>query len=313
MRLLRSPLLHFLAGGAAVFALVRTASPPAYGARAEPLVVSAADVERLRADYQRESGLDATADDETALIDKAIDEELLLREALARGLQHDRSIRNWLIEQMRVLSDGAPAELDDEALHARALELGLDRTDVVVRRLLVQKMRLLAARLDEQPPSDAALAAFYAAHAGDYRPPGRVTFRHVFFAARAGGDPFAAASAATGRPMTAGDAFPVPPRVVGYSHAQIAKLFGADFAAAVETLEPGAWRGPVASPYGAHLVWVESREAGATPPLDAVRGRLTERWLAEQRQARTAALLDQLRRRYPLQVASAAWSDRRGQ
>lgn len=313
MRLLRSPLLHFLAGGAAVFALVRTASPPAYGARAEPVVLAAADVERLRVDYQRESGLTATADDEAALVEQAIDEELLLREALARGLQHDRSVRGWLIEQMRVLSDGAPVALDDEALHARALELGLDRTDVVVRRLLVQKMRLLAARLGEQPPSDQALAAFYTAHAGDYAAPARATFRHVFFANRPGVDAFAAAGAALADAGVAGDAFPVPPRVVGYSHAQIAKLFGADFADAVATLEPGGWRGPIASPYGAHLVWVESRDAGAPPPLDAVRGQVTERWLAEQRELRVATLLEQLRRRYPLQVASAAWSERREQ
>src|SRR5205823_3841908 len=114
-------------------------------------------------DYTRDTGLEPTPADEVALVGKAIEEELLFREALARDLdQHDRSARNWLVEQMRILSDDTSD--DPDRLYARARALGLDRTDLVVRRILVQKMRLLAARTGEQPPGDADLAAFYADH-----------------------------------------------------------------------------------------------------------------------------------------------------
>src|SRR5438093_6250053 len=79
---------------------------------------------------------------------------------------------------MRVLSDDT---MDDaERLYVRARKLGLDRTDLVVRRILVQKMRLLAARTGERPPSDADLEAFYAEHRDEYRAPDRVTFWHIF-------------------------------------------------------------------------------------------------------------------------------------
>src|SRR5262249_56330984 len=84
---------------------------------------------------------------------------------------------NWLVEQMRVLTDDAS---DADRLYARARELGLDRSDLVVRRILVQKMRLLASRTGERRPTDAELADFYAAHREDYRPPDRVPFWHVF-------------------------------------------------------------------------------------------------------------------------------------
>jgi hypothetical protein len=76
MRLLHTPLLHFVAGGSLLFVLVRAGSspPPAYGERtSEPVTVVAADVARLRDDYTRETGLPATADDEAALVDQAID------------------------------------------------------------------------------------------------------------------------------------------------------------------------------------------------------------------------------------------------
>src|SRR5204863_8312894 len=124
-------------------------------------------------------GVEPTPAGETAPRERATEEELLVREALPRGVdRNDRSVPNWLGEQMRVLSDGTTD--DSDRLYARARVLGLGRTDLVVRRILVQKMRLLAARTGERRPSDADLDAFYADHRNEYRPPDRVTFWHIF-------------------------------------------------------------------------------------------------------------------------------------
>src|SRR5262249_19966052 len=153
---------------------------------AEPIVVSTSDVARLRSDYTRDTGLEPSAADEAALVEKAVEEELLFREALARGLdRYDRSVRNWLVDEMKVVSDDENA--DPDALVARARALGLDRSDLVVRRILVQKMRLLAARAGDELPTDAQLAAFYAEHRDDYRMPDRLTFWQVFVSANAHG------------------------------------------------------------------------------------------------------------------------------
>jgi hypothetical protein len=313
MRRLGAPLVHFLAGGAVLFWLTHASNPPM-----EPVVVTTADVSRLRVDYARETGLEATAADEAALVDRVVEEELLFREAVARGLdQHDRSVRNWMVEQMRVLSDDTTADADE--LYARARELGLEQTDLVVRRILVQKMRLLAARLDERHPRDAELETFYGARRDEYRPPDRVTFRHVFLASSGHGAADAEALLARLRRGThtpdeavrEGDTFAVPPRLVAQSAAQIERLFGAQFARTVERAETRTWIGPVASPYGVHLVWIEAREAGTPPPLTAVRDRVRERWQDERRKERVIALRRELERRYPLRVESAAWRERR--
>lgn len=309
MRILRAPLLHFLAGGAVLFCVARQL--PSH----TPVVLSAADVTRLRVDYARDTGLEVTPTDEVALIDKAIDEELLYREAVARGLdRNDRSIHNWLVEQMRVLSD----ESDPARLYERARALGLDRTDLVVRRILVQKMRLLAARTDERPPTEAELAEFYHAHRDDYRPPDRVTFWHVFLATRGAATSADALLARVrhegARPedvVREGDTFPVPPHVKAQSPAQLERLFGPAFVATIAKAETATWTGPVPSPYGVHLVWVETREPGAPPPLAAVRERVVERWQDEQRTQRVQELLATLARRHPLRVESDAWHERR--
>src|SRR5262249_28259014 len=161
-------------------------------------------------------------------------------------------------------------------------------------RILVQKMRLLASRTGEQRPSDAELAAFYTAHRGEYRAPDRVSFWHVFVASPDAEARLASlrSSAAAPRDVVRhGDAFPVPAHVAGRSRWQAEKLFGADLAAAVAEAEIGTWIGPVRSPYGRHLVWIEAREGGSSPPLAAVRDRVLERWQDEQRALRVGALL----------------------
>jgi hypothetical protein len=303
-------------GGAVLFWLAHERPPSPL-----PVVVTAGDVERLRVGYTRETGLDPTPADEAALVEKVVEEELFFREAVARGLdRYDRSVRNWLVEQMRVLSEDTGDDADH--LYARARDLGLDRTDLVVRRILVQKMRLLAARTDERQPSETELAAFYAAHRDEYRPPDRVTFWNVFLASSVHGDDTAREADATlarlrdpERPLEAatrlGDPFSVPPHVVGQSAVQLAKLFGPAFASALEHGTVGGWIGPVPSPYGLHLVWVEAREPGAPPLLGALRQRLLERWQDEDRTRRLGVLVRQLERRYTLRVESAAWQARR--
>lgn len=311
MRWLRAPLVHFVAGGAAVFWLAHGVPQ----ARTSPIVLTAGDVGRLRLDYTRETGLEPTPADEAALVEKAVQEELLFREALARGLDaNDRSVRNWLVEQMRVLSDGTPD--DDERLYARARKLGLDRTDVVVRRILVQKMRLLAARTGERRPGDAELEAFYAGHRDEYRAPDRVTFWHVFL--HAGTDADANTDALLARirgeapedAVRRGDSFGVSPHVIAQSPSQVDKLFGVEVARTVARAATRTWIGPVRSPYGLHLVWIEARVPGTSPPFEAVRERILERWQDEQRGLRLAALLRGLEARYPLRVESAAWRQR---
>jgi hypothetical protein len=321
LRLLHAPLLHFVAGGALLFLLTRVvgseeaAAPPAR----EPVAVTAADVAQLRNAYAAETGLQPTERDEAALVDAAIDEELLFREAVARGLdRHDRSVRTWLVEQMQVLTDDPAATEED--LYQRALQLGLDKHDLVVRRILIHKVKLLAGRVDDAEASDADLRAWYAEHAAEALP-SRVTLWHVFLAADAR-DPKAVQHAEQAlaalrerRPaprdaVREGDSFAMPAHLVAQSQPQLEKLFGARFAEQVMASPAGAWSGPFASPYGLHLVFVESREAGSPPPFDDVRGRVLESWREAERAKRLKSLLRDLRRRYPLEIDSPAWHRR---
>ena len=82
----------------------------------------------------------------------------------------------------------------------------------------------------------------------------------------------------------------------------IALQFSADFARSLLTVQPGVWSGPVASPYGYHLVLVESIEPAQLPAFEDVRSAAEREWYAEQRATVLKTKYDELRSRYRVRV-----------
>jgi hypothetical protein len=232
------------------------------------------------------------------------DEELLYQAALDAGIDRtDRAVAGRLARLGSFVGEDAGDEAALEA-EAEARRLGLARSDVVVRRHLAQMMELAAGRLR---PEDVPTAAELAARAAELTLPARVRFTHVYVSRARHGDPTTAASRLLGRlrgegipPEAArslGDPFVTGNDVAPSTDAELDRRFGAGFAAALATVPEAAWSDPIASTYGLHLVWVRERTAAATPPLDAVRGRLVHRLLRERREMRTHERLAALRAR----------------
>jgi hypothetical protein len=298
---LRSPLLHFLALGAVAFALRPTETPA--------LVFGEVELERLRADFAAREARPPDAAELDALLEAALDEEVLLREAWASGrLRHDGTVVARLVALGRFVG---PAEgADPEAALRRARELGLDRSDPVIRRYLVERMRLaLAAETDHPEPGDAELAAHLARHPERFAVPERLRLAHVFTSAR---HPRLEARAAAlgralaGRPPDAvgdrGDPFPYGLRAVA-TRAELARRFGPEFVAALDPDVRGRWQGPLPSAHGLHWVWLEAPEPARRPALDEVRSAVRQDLLRERRAAHLRRRLDELRARYQVRVA----------
>jgi hypothetical protein len=160
---MRSPVLHFALLGALLFA-VQAAWSPALPSGARPTIVVPA-------------GADATA---TAA---AIDEEVLFREALARQFDgSDKVVRARLVRVGRYL--GLARDGSDDAVEREARALGLQRSDPVIRRHLVEMMRLVAAKPGRHDlPSESALSAYYREHADRFALPARLRLTHVYLSA----------------------------------------------------------------------------------------------------------------------------------
>lgn len=212
--------------------------------------------------------------------------------------------------------DGAEAQqvevtaAEDELLYREALRLGLDRSDDVVRRRLVQKMLFLAEDLGgaTRPASDEELRRYLQAHAERYAGAERRRFLHAFAtteaAARALTPSLPPPAQAASAPPS-GEAFPLP-RDVSLTQAEVAASYGEAFAAAVFTQPVGearAWSDVLPSKFGFHRVLVVERTPGGPQPFEAVAGRLRLDELNDRRQRAVSAFVSRAASRYRIDLA----------
>ncbi|MFM8413052.1 MAG: peptidyl-prolyl cis-trans isomerase [Alphaproteobacteria bacterium] len=261
-RLAREPMLQFLLVGAIAFALFgrRDAGPRA-------IVVDDGLRRALRRDFERRNGAAPSAEQEDALVRHWVDEEILVREALA---------------------------------------LGLDRGDVIVRRRLLQKMEFLAEEGGPvAEPDDATLQAWLDAHADRWRAEPRLRFEQVFVGRDRHGDAADAdARALLARieagedPASLGDPFLRGRSIGPATRAEIDTQFGSGFATRLAGIPDGRWSGPVPSSFGQHLVRVDERATGGLPPLAEVRAAVRHDWLEARREEARRTRLEDLRGRW---------------
>jgi hypothetical protein len=270
--LAREPLVHFLLLGALLFALDAWLRPTT-SATGE-IVVSEARVRSLAQNFSRAWQRPPSREEIDGLVEDHIREEVLVREALA---------------------------------------LGLDRDDTIIRRRLRQKIEFVseeAAALAR--PTDEDLAAYLAAHADAFRVEPRATFTQVYLDPRKRAKSLEADTkrlldALNGNggidPAQAGDGLlMLEPRYEDVLQSEIGRLFGAEFAAALVKLPAGAWVGPIESGYGAHLVKLEALTPGGTPTLAEVRPLVEREWANARRQQAAREFYEKLRAKYTVTV-----------
>ena len=207
-------------------------------------------------------------------------------------------------QELRTLLDEA---IKEEILYREAQRLALDRDDAIVRRRLAQKMTfILEDTTKVEAPRQDAVKAYFAVHTERYREPTRTTFAHVFLSGDRTTDP-ASDSITLLRTLradtnddwrTLGDPFMLLREYAGRTDREITELFGGQFAAAMATLGVGEWEGPVDSAYGTHLVRVISRTESTMPALDQVRHQVTKDLLEARRREQNQAAFEAVRERY---------------
>lgn len=316
-RWLRSPIVHFAVIGAVLFGVRALWAPsptePNSPAR-QPIVISAERIRSMQAEFASRWGSMPTAEQLKALIGQAVDEEVLYREARALALDFgDRSIQRRLIEKMRWVSD-RPSQ-NREELAAEALSLGLD-DDVVIRRLLITKMRLFLQRgASTEAVTEQELQSYLEGHPDRFVLPAERSFSHVFLSEtsrgkRLEGDAHAMLAELRSRSPVAApvaelsDPFALGLHMRAYTRDRITARFGKPFATQVFELSLGEWSGPVASPYGLHLVRVDEESTRRLPQLAAVRREVTQAVRAERAAAEPARGLARLRDRYEIRTGT---------
>ena len=268
-RWLKDPLFAFLLIGAGVFA-VESAWRAAQRDAEDTIVVPPAESQRLAELWQAQTGRAPTPSELQGLLEEHVREEILVREAK---------------------------------------RLRLDEGDAIVRRRLVQKLAFLADDLAiGEAVDEAELRRYFEDNRERFQTPAVVTFSHIYFSPEHREDARTDAERALAvldadAWRSAGDPF-----MLGrtYAHASIERVrkdFGDEFAAAVASRPAeGAWRGPLRSVYGQHLVRVDANTPARSPDYAAAKQRVVAEFDAERRAAANREYFEELRARYTVET-----------
>jgi hypothetical protein len=268
---LREPLVHFFVLGAVVFglfALFDDTPPPVSG---QTITVTVEDARRLVAEFEATWRRAPTAEELDSMIAQYIREEIYVREAAA---------------------------------------LGLDEGDAIIRRRLQLKMEFLTeAGAQAVDPDDAILEAHLAAYPDRFARAPRVAFQQILLGETAGGATVTELRASlnsgrdpveVARPSLLPASLPASPRQV------VDGTFGSGFFDAVAELPVAQWAGPVATPFGQHLVRVIDLEEGGLPPLGTIRERVLQDWRATFAAGLREERFEAMRARYDVTRPEAA-------
>ena len=271
-KLIREPLMHFMLLGFGLFLVHGWIAGPA-GGSSKSVVITQGRIEQLAAGFARMHQRAPGASELDALIDDAIREEVLYREAKA---------------------------------------LGLDQDDTIVRRRLRQKLEFVSEDVVPVPePTDVQLGAYLRAHPEKFHSEARYSLSQVYLNPQRQGPRLAdkiqtmlaqLRMGAVADPSKLGDAFLLEHRFENVTASDLVRVFGAGFETTLRAVPTNEWQGPVPSGYGMHLVFVDKRADGQAAALEHVRSEVRREWIHDQRQQANERFYAGLRKRYEVTV-----------
>ena len=274
-RILREPLFHFFLLGLGIFAIYGSLIPNGQNdGDGTQIVIDTQDVDRLVQQFEATWRRPPTPEELSGLVEAQLREEILVREAIA---------------------------------------LGLDQGDAIIRNRLAQKMTFLTTSVAQSMlPEDEILIAHMETNRKRFTMPGQLAFDQISLPEGADANSALAALNAGVDPDEVGNRSLLPLRMPLTSAQAIDATFGRNFYATLIDLPLDAWAGPVQSGYGAHLVRLTARKEPRLPPLESIRDQVLADWRREQTDALTVAQFDAFRDKYeiktPTPEALAQWA-----
>jgi len=266
----KEPLLHFLIIGSLIFVLFSIVNKDEIDVSGNKIVVTAAEIERLSANWSKNWNRPPTETELKGLVESYIKEEVYYREALA---------------------------------------LGLDQNDTILRRRLMQKMEFLSNDLAElNQPDESALNKYFLDNEDKYELPPRVSFTHIYFSLDKRGAKVVedAKSVLTGlnalRAPELGDTFMMQYDFVQETPFEVERLFGKGFTEELFTLETNTWQGPIESGYGLHLVRISKKVDSGMPELVSVVDKVRTDLMFEQRKKMNKEIYEKFKQRYEIVI-----------
>ncbi|WP_371377921.1 peptidyl-prolyl cis-trans isomerase [Thalassotalea aquiviva] len=178
----------------------------------------------------------------------------------------------------------------EEIYYRQALEMGIDKNDVMIRRRLRQKMEFFtSAAASMVEPETVELEAYLHQNADKYRTDNRYSFEQIYISTDRSHTKLTTKitqiqKALQQSYMPRGDASLLPNKVDQASAFNVDRSFGKDFSHKLDTLALNEWSEPLTSGLGVHFVKVTARQAGGLPSLQDVQEQVTRDWMYQKTQ-----------------------------
>lgn len=257
--LLHEPTFHFLLIALAIFALYWWSDR-----RNENLLeIDQREIDARIFMQEMSSGEPLTEQQRDFITSSFVEEQILVQEALALGLDNDARIHDLLAQKMRHVLSGDVIQPGDEQLESYYLR-NLDRYReppmVDVEELVLDSREPLPEDVLAMLESGSSSADVLAQRQGDTAP------------------------------------------LNGVSEQDLRNIFDANFATRVFGSTDGEWNGPYISNRGQHWLRVTGRSPERLPTLDEIRDRVRLEWITEEEEARLQDAIDELWNKYSVRI-----------
>lgn len=267
-KIVREPFVHFAVLSVAIFGWFKLAQPAEWSAEpdARVILVDQRQIDLLASQFNNTWRRPPTEDEIFNLKEDWLNREVLVREALA---------------------------------------LGLDGNDEIIRNRLVQKMNfLLASEASAARPEDEVLQTYLSDNAEVFTTPARVAASVVFLGQNPS-DTFVEQTRsrldAGEDHRQLGQASLLPTEFDLSVRSSVDGDFGTGFFDQLQPLPLSEWSGPVQSSFGLHMVRIDNRRDAVLPPFGVVRDRVLAHWREKQAERATEIFLENLRSTYVIQ------------
>ena len=207
--------------------------------------------------------------------------------------------------------------IDEELLVQRGIELGLARTDQVLRRQIITALTTsLATEAEETMPDESELRRFYAEHGDLFTRTARLSFTQIFLrvpSVSQDTDIRQRAEQATQR-LRASEPFEVINKELGDEPVlrlpidpmpleKIQEYLGPTVTQTLLMLHPGQVSDPVRSGIGYHVLVLHDRQSATVPPFETIREHVLSQYRRTAGEQAVAAYIAELRKHARIQTA----------
>ena len=219
-------------------------------------------------------------------------------------------IETWTVQVGRPPNNQDPQGIinqlvEEEILYREALNLGLDKDDIIIKRRLAQKIGFLKQEEQSDLPTESELKAYFKSRETNYYMDRRLSFSHLYFSKEKNGSKRALSALKVIQKqnnLPDSDPFLVGKNFINKTAKDIDRDFGVGFSENFIFKQPGIWLGPFNSIFGTHLVKISQITEAKSPDLEEVKKAVLTDYLLEQKQNSTKNYIEALKKDYEVQI-----------